>query len=75
MLDAATRSADSLSVFFQKRVAPALVFVYLGVIVICYLLAPVLYINSLRVPFIGAFVEHTLMLNTVEPSRSVNRVG
>ena len=44
--------------------------VYLGLILLCLILAPVLYIDSLRTPFAGAFIEHTLMLNTSQPTEA-----
>jgi signal transduction histidine kinase len=53
----------------QDRIAPILTFLYLLLASMVFLVAPVLFIVSVRTPFIGAFTEHTLMLNTAQPTR------
>ena len=54
---------------FQDRITPILTFLYLLLALMVFLVAPVLFILSVRMPFIGAFNEHTLMLNTAQPTR------
>ena len=55
--------------FIQERAAPALVFIYQLTALLCFAIIPLLAANWLRQPFIGAFLEHTLMINTVTPTR------
>ncbi len=52
----------------KGQAVPSLVTVYLALILLCFIIAPVLYIESLGAPFIGAFVEHSLMINTSQPT-------
>lgn len=60
------------SKLFQNRVSPALVFLYQAVVIVGFIAIPILALNWLRVPFTGAFYEHTLMVNTVGPARGGN---
>jgi signal transduction histidine kinase len=55
--------------FLQDQVAPLLVLVYSVLVLVCFVFLPVLFVISVRTPFLGAFVEHTLMVNTVSPTR------
>lgn len=57
------------TVFLQTHVTPVIVFCYLVVALGVFLTTPVLYVNTVRLPFIGAFVEHTLLLNTATPTQ------
>jgi signal transduction histidine kinase len=52
----------------QKRVAPFIVLVYLGVAVICALVAPVIAIRWINQPFLGAYVSNTLILSQTGPA-------
>jgi signal transduction histidine kinase len=56
--------------FYQEQLTPLLVLIFAILVLICYLFYPVLFAISLRTPFVGGFFEHTLMLNTVRPTRS-----
>jgi signal transduction histidine kinase len=69
-MDSATRPAlaDWMH-YLQMYVTPVIVFCYLVMALGVFLVTPVLYFNTARMPFIGAFVEHTLMLNTATPAR------
>jgi signal transduction histidine kinase len=58
------------TVYFQTRFSPVIVFCFLVLALGVFLLTPVLFINTVRRPFIGAFVEHTLMLNTATPAQA-----
>ncbi|MCI0521328.1 MAG: GAF domain-containing protein [Chloroflexi bacterium] len=63
-------TAPRLWSFLSNRAAPAVVFIYQLIALACFIAIPILAFNWLRLPFIGAFVEHTLMLNTSAPSRA-----
>ena len=54
----------------QNQVSPILVLIYAALVLIIFLFLPILFVISVRVPFLGAFVEHTLMVNTVSPTRA-----
>jgi signal transduction histidine kinase len=64
----ATLSSGARSV--QSRLAPVVVFLYLLVALAVFLISPFLFASVVRTPFIGAFVEHTLMINTTQPVNS-----
>ncbi|MFM8321577.1 MAG: GAF domain-containing protein [Chloroflexota bacterium] len=53
---------------FQTRVIPVVVLIYLMAALGVFLVAPLLYLSDTRTPFLGAFIEHTLVINT---SRSI----
>lgn len=55
--------------YIQERAVPIIVFIYLLTALLAFALIPLLAGGWLRLPFIGAFVEHTLMVNTVAPAR------
>jgi signal transduction histidine kinase len=63
-------TAPRLWSFLSNRAAPAVVFLYQLIALVCFIVVPILAFNWLRLPFIGAFVEHTLMLNTSAPARA-----
>jgi signal transduction histidine kinase/putative methionine-R-sulfoxide reductase with GAF domain len=65
-------SSEQLSVVameIQNRVAPIIVLAYLFIALTVFLAAPILFVSAARTPFIGAFVEHTLMINTSQPTQ------
>jgi len=68
MLKSRRRMLPDLLSFLEEQAAPALVFILQISALICFALIPILAANWLRLPFIGAFVEHTLMVNTVTPT-------
>ncbi|MEW5868668.1 MAG: GAF domain-containing protein [Chloroflexota bacterium] len=52
----------------QERVIPVLVVGYSVIVLVCFLVLPLLFIQTVRLPFMGAFYEHTLMINTTSPT-------
>jgi signal transduction histidine kinase/putative methionine-R-sulfoxide reductase with GAF domain len=54
----------------QSHLAPVIVFIYILVALAIFLVSPFLFASVVRTPFIGAFVEHTLMINTAQPVSS-----
>jgi signal transduction histidine kinase len=66
--DARPTLADR-TVYLQTHVTPVIVFCYLVLALGVFLVTPVLFFNTTQAPFIGAFVEHTLMLNTATPAQ------
>ncbi len=55
--------------FIQRRVVPAIVTVYVMVAALTYLAAPVLAYTWLQTPFLGAFMEHSLVFIGAGPER------
>lgn len=53
----------------QNRIASAAIILFQLLIALCYALSLIFAFDWLRKPFIGAFVEHTLTVNTITPSR------
>jgi len=51
----------------QSRLAPVVVFLFILTALAVFLVSPFLFAKVVRTPFIGAFVEHTLMINTAQP--------
>ncbi len=68
----ATTSAPKPRLWFilQERVVPAIVLLYQFAGLAVLAIAPVLAMRWMALPFIGAFTEQTLIVNTVSPSRS-----
>jgi signal transduction histidine kinase len=64
-----SRPATDISTLLFERIAPAIVLFYLLVGLIVFLVTPVLFLSSVRTPFLGAFIEHTLILNTTSPTQ------
>lgn len=54
---------------FQNKVIPWIVLLYVFLGLIVFLVTPLLFLSVVRTPFIGAFVEHTLMINTAQPTQ------
>ena len=52
--------------YLQNKVAPTLVLIYQLVAVIAFILIPMFALRWLKLPFIGAFVDRTLMVNPTE---------
>lgn len=69
MLKIRRRRLPDLFAFLEEQAAPAMVFIFQISVLICFALIPILAVNWLHLPFIGAFVEHTLMVNTVAPAQ------
>ena len=63
-------SLSQTSQLVQERVTPVLTFLYLLLAMMVFLVAPILFFVAARTPFIGSFYEHSLMLNTSQPTRS-----
>src|SRR5512139_221442 len=64
----ASLSASARSV--QSHLAPVVVLIYILLALVIFLITPFLFVSIARTPFIGAFVEHTLMINTAQPINS-----
>ncbi len=62
------QSFSELIVYIQTRVTPVVTLLYLLLALMIFLVTPILYIVAVRTPFIGAFVEHTLMINDTQPT-------
>ncbi|MBN1148600.1 MAG: GAF domain-containing protein [Anaerolineales bacterium] len=69
MSETSRLSLSQISHLVQERIAPVLTFLYLLLAMMVFLVAPILFFVSARAPFIGSFYEHTLMLNTSQPTR------
>ena len=70
MLDLPIEFPFSIIHFLQNRAATFLVFFYQVLALICFAILPFWAIAWTNAPFMGAFVEHTLVVNTVAPSNS-----
>ena len=57
-------SLSAIMIELQDRFAPLLVLLYLLLALMVFAVTPILFITAVRTPFIGAFIEHTLMVNT-----------
>ncbi len=68
----ARQSLVDYTSYLQTHVTPVIVLLYLILAVMVFLVTPILYYVTVRAPFLGAFVEHTLVINT---SRSATRGG
>jgi signal transduction histidine kinase/putative methionine-R-sulfoxide reductase with GAF domain len=55
--------------YLQTYVTPVIVFLYLLAALGVLVVTPVLFMRTMRQPFIGAFVEHTRMINTATPAQ------
>ena len=53
----------------QDRIAPYLVALYQAVIIVAFAAIAILAYRWFHTPFIGAFLEHTLVFNAMEPTR------
>ena len=69
MPDKPSQTVNETWKFLQDQVTPLLVLFYSVMILVCFVFLPILFLVSVRTPFLGAFVEHTLMVNTVSPTR------
>lgn len=58
------QSLLTYTAFLQTQVTPMLVLLYLLLALMVFLIAPILYVVAARGPFLGSFIEHTLVLNT-----------
>lgn len=61
---------DSLTAFAQNHVVPAIVFLYLVTAALIFLVAPIFAYNWINTPFLGAFVEHSLVFVGTGPERA-----
>ncbi len=57
-------------IFLQTRVTPFLVFLYLVIAAIGLFASPLLYLYTINKPFVGAYIEHTMILTNSQPVRS-----
>jgi signal transduction histidine kinase len=62
------QSFSEFSIFLQTRFAPVVTLLYLLLAMMVFLVTPILYFVAIRTPFIGAYVEHTLMINDARPT-------
>lgn len=62
-------SASALWTFVQDRLTLIIVLIYSLMVLVSFLFYPILYLSSLRTPFLGVLVEHTVMLNTSAPTQ------
>lgn len=53
--------------YLQSNITPVLVFVMLIAALVIFVAAPVLFFDAIKTPFIGAFVEHTLIISGSRP--------
>ncbi len=67
MASISSASLSSRARSIQSRLAPLVVLLYLLLALGVFLVSPFLFASVVRTPFIGAFVEHTLMINTTQP--------
>src|SRR5512140_661999 len=64
----ATLSSGARSI--QSHLAPVVVLLYVLVALAVFLISPFLFASVVRAPFIGAFVDHRLIINTSQPVNS-----
>ncbi|RPI31692.1 MAG: GAF domain-containing protein, partial [Chloroflexota bacterium] len=65
-----TRKTGFLSKsFLQRRLLPALVLIYQLAALAIFIIAPMQAFGWMERPFIGAFIEQTMMINTLAPSQ------
>ncbi|MFH1634465.1 MAG: hypothetical protein ABIG63_10735, partial [Chloroflexota bacterium] len=60
-------SSSSVWMFLQDRIAPFLVALYQGMIIVAFAALAILAYRWVHTPFIGAFIEHTLIFNAMGP--------
>ena len=70
MVSATSPSKNGMVIILRSRLAPTFVLLYLCLALVVFLLAPIFYLRAIRTPFPGAFIGHTLMINTAQPSHS-----
>ncbi|MBN2548385.1 MAG: GAF domain-containing protein [Anaerolineales bacterium] len=69
MVATARPSTSNMTTDLQNRLTLIFVIGYSALVLFCFLLYPLFFIRSIQTPFIGAFVEHTLIVNTSQPTR------
>src|SRR4030042_237547 len=69
MLGEMIKPSIGMRSYLRSRAAPLLVFFYQLTVLVYFVFIPIQAYTWLTQPFLGAFVEHTLMLNTAAPSR------
>ena len=70
MLDLPIEFPFSVIQFLQNRATTFLVFLYQVIALVCFAVLPIWAAQWTRTPFLGAFVEHTLVVNKVAPAHS-----
>lgn len=69
---ASSRASNRIFEIVQQRLVPWVVLSYAVLGLLVFLITPVLFVRMVVTPFLGAFVEHTLMINTAQPTRPGN---
>lgn len=70
MLDLPIEFPFNVIQFLQNRATTFLVFLYQVIALVCFAILPFWAFQWTNAPFLGAFVEHTLVLNTVKPTHT-----
>jgi signal transduction histidine kinase len=69
MQQSITSSTSKTKNIFNKWIAPTIVFIYLIIAIITFIIIPIQASTWIDIPFIGSFVENTLLLSNTPPSR------